>query len=76
MSHGEERVFAYVTHSAVQLYAANGWEFSANLGPPHCFYSVLMEWVGDGDPVFPTKELNRGQQIQSETDRQDGRDNH
>lgn len=49
----KERIFRYVLHSRRMAYEAAGWIFSADLGLPHGFYSVLMEWAGAGDPVEP-----------------------
>ncbi len=47
------RWFAYVLHSKRADYEAAGWTFSAELRLPHCRYSVLMEWTGEGDPPRP-----------------------
>lgn len=38
-----ERIFRYVPHSQVDERLKEGWVFAADLGPPHCFYAVLME---------------------------------
>lgn len=48
-----EQTFKYVPHSQTKEYEALGWEFSANLGPPHGCYSVLYVWAGEGEPVMP-----------------------
>lgn len=37
------RTFRYVPHSEVLTYEAQGWVIVSLLGPPHGFYSVLME---------------------------------
>ena len=39
------RVFRYVPWSLVDAYLKAGWFFSADLGPTHGSYSVLMELV-------------------------------
>ena len=38
-----ERIFKYVPLSLIEEYYAQGWFISSLLGPPHGFYSVLME---------------------------------
>lgn len=38
-----ERIFRYVPHSQVAERLEEGWTIAADLGPPHCFYAVLME---------------------------------
>lgn len=43
--------FKYVRHGDVKKYEALGWVFHADLGAPHGFYSVLMLWAGEGEPV-------------------------
>jgi hypothetical protein len=40
-----ERIFRYVRHCDIERRLSDGWFVSADLGPPHCFYSVLMEFV-------------------------------
>ena len=47
-----DRIFRYVPHRLRAAYEALGWAAS-ELGPPHCFYSCLCEWMGDGEPVEP-----------------------
>jgi len=42
--------FRYVRHEDRQAYEAAGWAFAADLGPVHGEWSVLMEWIGDGEP--------------------------
>lgn len=37
------RTFRYVPHAQINDYLAQGWVIVSNLGPPHGFYSVLME---------------------------------
>ena len=55
-----ERIFKYVPHHLSAAYEAAGWIVS-DLGPPHCFYSVLCEWMGDGEPVEPSSVMEAGQ---------------
>ena len=45
---GEARWFRYVPHGSVGEFEAQGWVISADLGPPHSHYAVLMEYEGDG----------------------------
>ena len=42
--------FRYVRHADRAAYEAEGWIFSADLGPTHGQWSVLMEWTGVGNP--------------------------
>ena len=37
------RWFRYVVRSRIDEYKAEGWEVASELGPPHCYYAVLME---------------------------------
>ena len=39
----EVRWFRYVRHEERAAFEAQGWRFSADLGPVHGFYAVLME---------------------------------
>lgn len=48
-----EHVYKYVPHWQASAYEALGWQFSANLGPPHGCYSALYVWAGEGEPVMP-----------------------
>ena len=43
------RTFRYVIYSEIEKYEAMGWVYAGELGPPHCFYAVLMELVGGED---------------------------
>jgi len=48
--------FRYVPIADIPAYLAIGWEWNPAAWPlhaPHGFYSVLMTWVGDGEPVEP-----------------------
>lgn len=47
-----ERVFYYVRHCDVAERLKEGWTIAADLGPPHCFYSVLMEAPPDRKNKF------------------------
>lgn len=49
-----ERTFRYVTHDKREAFERVGW-LASDLGPPHCFYAVLMEWIGQGEPVLPVE---------------------
>lgn len=40
----------YVRHIDVPVYEANGWRFASELGPTHGAYSILMIWMGGGEP--------------------------
>lgn len=44
------RWFRYVRHAERAAYEAMGWRFAADLGPTHGRWSVLMEWMGSGEP--------------------------
>ncbi len=48
------RIFQFVPYFRVADFEADGWVFSCNLGAPHGFYSCLMEWCGDGEPIEPS----------------------
>ena len=39
----KERLFRYVKLSEIEAYREQGWVVAATLGPPHGFYSILME---------------------------------
>lgn len=47
----KEQIFMYVIHAERAKFEELGW-VAYELGPPHCFYSVLMEWCGEGDPKY------------------------
>lgn len=53
----KEEYFCYVPHSLQKLFEDHGWEFHSDLGPPHCVYSSLFKWVGNGDPVYPETKI-------------------
>jgi hypothetical protein len=55
-----ERIFRFVPHRLRDAYEALGW-VASDLGPPHCFYSVLCEWMGDGEPVEPAPVMEARQ---------------
>lgn len=42
--------FAYVRHHLVASYEAKGWRVVADLGPTHGQWSVLMQYMGEGEP--------------------------
>lgn len=42
------RYYRYVRHRDIFDYEANGWRVSADLGPTHGQWSVLMIWHGVG----------------------------
>lgn len=57
-----ELTYKYVPHWQTAQYEELGWQFAANLGPPHGCYSVLYVWAGEGEPKMPeyspaTKEV-------------------
>jgi len=45
--------YAYVPHHRQKEFEALGWEYENDLGPPHCVYSSLYRWTGEGEPVYP-----------------------
>ena len=46
----------YVTHDRVEAYRALGWKIESTLdGSAHSNYSVLMKWVGEGEPPKPVE---------------------
>lgn len=49
----KDGTYAYVPHHRQKEFEAIGWEFEADLGPPHCVYSSLYKWVGEGEAVYP-----------------------
>lgn len=53
------RVYLYVPHSWVEKALSLGWENPSDLGPPHNSYSVLMEWMGEGEPVMPFRSREK-----------------
>lgn len=42
--------FRYVCHADVPAFEARGWVITADLGPTHGSYAVLMRYVGEGEP--------------------------
>jgi hypothetical protein len=52
-----EIICRYVPYADVPDWAALGWEpdGSGPLHPPHGFFSVLMTWMGKGEPREPPK---------------------
>lgn len=52
---------AYVRHTEWPAWTALGWAFETDLGPPHCFYSALYVWRGEGDPVTPRDVVAHGE---------------
>lgn len=42
--------FRYVRHADVSRREAEGWTLAGDLGPTHGYWSVLMQWSGEGDP--------------------------
>ncbi|WP_425991331.1 hypothetical protein [Afipia sp. DC4300-2b1] len=51
-------VFKYVRHHDVERWAALGWRDTGALrGTHHGEYSQLMEWSGEGEPVFPPETM-------------------
>lgn len=49
--------YAYVPHHRQKEFEALGWEYEADLGLPHCVYSSLYKWVGEGEPNYPKIEI-------------------
>jgi len=45
--------YCYAPHAAWPLWTRLGWAYDGELGPPHCFYSSLYVWRGEGEPVMP-----------------------
>lgn len=58
--------YRYVPHSEAKQWEALGWEFTADLGPPHCVYASLYKWAGEGEPVFPQKTLFESEEVERE----------
>lgn len=51
--------FRYVRFVDIPTYLALGWEWNPDEPPlhaPHGLYSVIMEWVGDGEPREPVRQ--------------------
>ncbi len=48
-----ELTYRYVPFHPTAEYEELGWQFAANLGPPHGCYSALYVWAGEGEPVMP-----------------------
>lgn len=44
------RFFKYVCHADIPVFEARGWQVCADLGRYHGTFSVLMRWVGEGEP--------------------------
>lgn len=52
-----DKILAYVPHSRQRKFEELGWEYANDLGPPHCAYASLYEWVGDGEPIYPPDDI-------------------
>lgn len=52
----KELTYRYVPHWQTTQYEELGWQFAANLGPPHGCYSALYVWAGEGAPVMPAEK--------------------
>jgi hypothetical protein len=39
------RVYKYVPLHLIEEYYEQGWFIASLLGPPHCFYSVIMQQI-------------------------------
>ena len=49
-------VFRYVRHHDVERYTAIGWQ-KVELRPcHHDFWSTILVWKGDGEPIDPERE--------------------
>lgn len=46
-------VFAFIPRVLISEAEALGWTFVRELGPPHDHWSVLMQWIGEGEPIMP-----------------------
>lgn len=47
----------YVVHSRIEAYEALGWRVVDRLtGTTHEFYSRIMKWDREGDPVEPKED--------------------
>lgn len=44
------RFYKFVRHADVAAHEAAGWRFDCDLGPVHGRWSVLMIYMGDGEP--------------------------
>lgn len=43
--------FRYVNHDQVEAFLKKGWVVADTMeGTPHGFYSILMKWMGEGEP--------------------------
>ena len=42
--------YRYVRYEDIPVYEAKGWVVDATLGLPHGAFSVLMKWMGEGEP--------------------------
>lgn len=50
-----DRIFRYVQFDRIPAYLAAGWDWEP-AEPPASAYSVIMEWLGPGEPVEPSGE--------------------
>ena len=57
MTHSPDIICRYVRIADVPAYCQLGWEpdGSGPLHAPHGLYSVMMTWMGKGEPVEPPK---------------------
>lgn len=42
--------FRYSRHADVPAFEAAGWRIASDLGPTHGAWSVLLQWIGEGEP--------------------------
>lgn len=50
------RTFRYVRHHAIERYEELGWRRVETRLCHHDFWSIIMEWPGDGEPPEPAVE--------------------
>jgi hypothetical protein len=53
--------YFYVPYQFEAEFSALGWVFDSLLGPPHCAYSSLWRWAGEGEPAIPERYRKEGE---------------
>jgi hypothetical protein len=49
-------VYRYVPHTDVPAMEAQGWQVVGDMPGHHKFWSVIMKWAGDGEPITTCRD--------------------
>ena len=57
-------IYHYVPHASRAEWEALGWVYASDLGLPHNQYSALYKWAGQGKPIIPYLDEERGKELE------------